>query len=130
MFEAGSDADGRAARCGERRAQQGRHYARQEHVEQRGVAGDNRVRLVRRGFDEPAVDAVPRHVPKEKADNIVARKDPTTGGRGFLGLVGLMISVLGHFFVVGNRSGLLPTVSMFGLVIMAVGGGIMAAGRS
>jgi hypothetical protein len=41
-----------------------------------------------------------------------------------------MISALGFFFVIGNRTGLAPTVPFFGFAVMVVGGVIMAAGRS
>jgi hypothetical protein len=87
-------------------------------------------RLERRGFDQQAVEAVLRHVPKEEPENFIVGSDRTTGGRVLLVLIGLMISAVGLFFVAGNRTGLAPTVPFFGFAGMIVGGAIMAAGRS
>jgi len=41
-----------------------------------------------------------------------------------------MISGLGAFLVIGNRTGLAPTAPYFGFAVMVLGGVIMAAGRS
>ena len=41
-----------------------------------------------------------------------------------------MIAGLGLFLVIGNRSGLLPTVPLLGFMVMVVGGVIMSIGRS
>jgi hypothetical protein len=87
-------------------------------------------RLVSRGFDEPAIKAVMHHIPSEEPDNIIVRPDERPGGRMVLVVVGLMISALGLFFVIGNNTGLAPTMPFFGFAVMVVGGVIIAAGRS
>jgi hypothetical protein len=87
-------------------------------------------RLANRGFDEQAIKAVLRHIPSEEPDNIIVRPDKHSGGRMVLVVVGLMISALGVFFAIGNRTGLAPTVPFFGFALMVIGGVIMAAGRS
>ena len=87
-------------------------------------------RLVRRGFDKPAVEAVLHHVPEQEPDNIIVAPDRATGGRTVLVVIGLMISAAGVFFVIGNQTGLAPSVPFFGFAMMIVGGAIMAAGRS
>jgi hypothetical protein len=87
-------------------------------------------RLANRGFDERAIEAVLRHIPSEEPDNIIVSPDKRSGGRTVLVVAGLMISALGFFFVIGNRTGLAPSVPFFGFAVMVVGGVIMAAGRS
>ena len=87
-------------------------------------------RLVGRGFDEKAVEAVLRQVPKEEPDNVIVRPDPTPGGRRLLVVFGLMVSALGLVLVIGNRTGLAPTLPFFGTIVIALGVVIMAAGRS
>jgi hypothetical protein len=86
-------------------------------------------RLASRGFDEPAIKAVLSHIPWEEPDNIIVRQDPTTGFRAGLVVFGLLISGLGAFLVIGNRTGLAPTVPYMGFAVMVIGGAIMAAGR-
>jgi hypothetical protein len=87
-------------------------------------------RLVRRGFDVPAVEAVLRHVPKEEPNNIIVAPDEAIGGRRFLVILGLVISAFGLFFVFGNQTGMAPTLPFFGFAVMVGGGLLMAAGRS
>jgi hypothetical protein len=87
-------------------------------------------RLARRGFDKPAIEAIMSHVPSEEPDNIILRRDPTTGFRAGLVVVGLIVSGLGAVLVIGNRTGAAPTVPLLGFMVMVVGGVIMALGRS
>ena len=87
-------------------------------------------RLFRRGFDAPAIKAVMDHIPLEEPDNIILRRDTTTGGRAVLVVVGLIISVLGLLLSIGDQSGLAPPVPLFGIALTVIGGVIMATGRS
>jgi hypothetical protein len=87
-------------------------------------------RLARRGFDGPAIKAVLCHIPSEEPNNIIIGRDQSTGGRLVLVIAGLMISGLGLLLVIGNRTGLAPTVPYFGFAVMVLGGVIMAVGRS
>ncbi len=87
-------------------------------------------RLASRGFDAMAIKAVLQHIPLEEPKNIIISQEPTSGGRMGLVIVGLMICGLGAFLVIGNRTGLAPTVPFFGFFMMVLGGVIMAAGRS
>ena len=86
--------------------------------------------MFRRNRRKPAVEAVLRHVPEQEPDNIIVAPDRATGGRTVLVVIGLMISAAGVFFVIGNQTGLAPSVPFFGFAMMIVGGAIMAAGRS
>jgi hypothetical protein len=87
-------------------------------------------RLARRGFDGPAIKDVLSHIPTEPPDNIILGRDRTTGFRAGLVVVGLLISGLGAFLVIGNRTGVAPTVPYMGFAVMVIGGVIMAVGRS
>ncbi|WP_165067118.1 hypothetical protein [Paludisphaera rhizosphaerae] len=88
------------------------------------------IRLANRGFKPQAVEEVLRQVPREEPVNIIVGNGSTNGGRMILVAVGAMISLMGLFFVVGNRTGAAPTVPFFGFTFMVIGGVIMNAGRS
>jgi hypothetical protein len=86
--------------------------------------------LLQRGFDQAAIDAVLREVPKEAPENAILKPQRLTGGRPVLVVAGLAISVLGLCFVIGNRTGAFPTVPFFGFALMVFGGVMMALSRS
>jgi hypothetical protein len=65
----------------------------------------------------------------EESDNIIVTPGSGRGGRMVLVSIGLIISVLGRFLVIGNRAGAAPTAPFLGFAVM-VGGLILAAGRS
>jgi hypothetical protein len=85
---------------------------------------------LRKELDELSVQVVLSHVPKELPDNIIVAPDPTTSGRKFLVLVGLMISAFRVVIALGNRSGLAPSLPLLGAMIIVFGSVIMAAGRA
>jgi hypothetical protein len=87
-------------------------------------------RLAKRGLGEAAIQQVLHHIPTEEPDNIIVRPEGRSGGRTVLVVAGLMISALGFFLVIGNKSGLAPSLPFFGFAVMVCGGLIMAAGRS
>jgi hypothetical protein len=84
---------------------------------------------VRRGFDDRAIKAVLLNIPWKEPDNIIVRPRAEPG-RVVIVLIGLMVSGLGLFLWLGNKSGLSPTLPYLGFVVMAAGGVIMALGRS
>jgi uncharacterized membrane protein len=69
-------------------------------------------------------------IPAGEPDNIILRGDPTTNFRSAPVVVGLVIFALGALLAAGNRTGLATTVPYGGFAVMAIGGGIMSAGRS
>jgi hypothetical protein len=88
------------------------------------------VRLASRGFDEQAIQAVLEHVPSEEPDNIIVGQEKLSGGRMVLVFVGMAVSVLGLFFVIGSVTGLVPMPRFFGFAVIFAGGFIASSGRS
>jgi len=86
-------------------------------------------RLAKRGFNPPAIKAVLSQIPSEEPNNIIVGRDESTGARMVVVFFGLLICFAGGFFVVGNRTGIAPSVPFFGFALMVLGGVIMNIGR-
>jgi hypothetical protein len=86
-------------------------------------------RLANRGFDAMAIKAVMQHIPVKEPDNIIVNREFQKRGNVALVVVGLMFCALGAFLVIGNRTGMAPTLPFMGFFFMVIGAVIMAAGR-
>ncbi|GAC1473423.1 MAG: hypothetical protein NVSMB9_22020 [Isosphaeraceae bacterium] len=91
------------------------------------------IRMASRGLDGPAIKAVLHQIPLEEPDNLIirqSRQNRAGPGRTVLVLVGLMISMLGVLLIMGNRTGLAPTLPFLGFAVMIIGGVLLSAARS